>query len=72
MSEPDHDAELIEQLGKSATLYTVALNQARQESFDSARETFESLLLFSPQLDKAWISYAQVIGRFRMRVFNGC
>jgi hypothetical protein len=54
------DDDAIEQLGRSAALYTVALEHARRQSFNSARDNFEALLVLNPQLEKAWISYAQV------------
>jgi outer membrane protein assembly factor BamD (BamD/ComL family) len=61
MAGDDHAIDdAIEQLGRSAALYNSALEHARRQSFDTARDNFEALLVSTPQLEKAWISYAQV------------
>jgi hypothetical protein len=56
----DHDDAMIEAVAKSAALYSTAMDQTRKQSFDAAKESFESLLALTPQLEKAWIAYAQV------------
>jgi hypothetical protein len=48
-SKPDHES-----------LYALALDLARQENYEGARDAFEVLLMQNPHLCKAWVSYAQV------------
>ena len=42
-------------------LYSLALDLARQENYEGARDAFEVLLMHNPRLCKAWVSYAQVM-----------
>jgi predicted Zn-dependent protease len=68
----DHDDAMIEQLAKSAALYSTAMEQTRKQSFDAAKESFESLLAITPQLEKAWIAYAQVSIMLHASANVGC
>lgn len=45
---------------KANTLYQHALQLARTEDFDSARNAFEQTVASCPEWSKPWVSYAQM------------